>query len=359
MQSRRLLRRLAPFAIACVLSFIGARAVFAHSIGLSRGDYRLQGSDLTAELIFARPELLVVVPELDSERDGVITPAEVAGARGALERIVVQGLAVTAPDGPCAGTLRDAALTEQDGLIVRAVYHCRADAAAVSVELKILAVLSQGHRHLVTATGNGVATTAIAYEGNAVFRVAASQASGGGPSGLLALASRGVATMLLGFDHPAFLLGLLLIGRSLRPLLLSVLAFTLAHSISLAMIAMHVFTPRQNFVGPALGLSVAYVCVENLFVREPRRRWLIALAFGVVHGFAFGTALLAVAPLPPPLALLAWNAGLEAGQAALLLPLLPLMLWLHRKAWFGERGVKLVSAVLLVAEVCWFSQRPI
>jgi hydrogenase/urease accessory protein HupE len=169
----------------------------------------------------------------------------------------------------------------------------------------------------------------------------------------------GVQHILLGYDHLIFLLGLLLIGGRLRPLLVMVTAFTVAHSITLGLAALGVWAPSPRMVEPAIALSIAYVGVENWFVHDAARRWLITFPFGLIHGFGFAGALREIS-LPSselPLALAAFNLGVEGGQVAVLAVVLPAVLWLGRSRWFADRGVKAASAAIALAGLFWFALR--
>jgi hydrogenase/urease accessory protein HupE len=134
----------------------------------------------------------------------------------------------------------------------------------------------------------------------------------------------GVEHILLGFDHLLFVLALILIVPSLRVLLWTVTAFTLAHSITLALAVLGVVRVPGPPVEAAIALSILLLASEILRRErgEPsltaRRPWLVAFAFGLLHGFGFAGALTAVG-LPPddvPLALAAFNVGVELGQLA-------------------------------------------
>jgi hydrogenase/urease accessory protein HupE len=134
----------------------------------------------------------------------------------------------------------------------------------------------------------------------------------------------GVEHILAGIDHLLFVLGLLLLARSRWRLLWTVTAFTAAHSITLALATLGVVNVPQSPVEAVIALSIAFVAVEILRARQgnpgiaARSPWVVALAFGLLHGFGFAGALSEVG-LPPgqiPLALLFFNVGVELGQLA-------------------------------------------
>jgi len=355
------MRRIVLAGLAALLALQAAPAL-AHTVGVSRGEYRVSGSTLEAELVFARPELAAAVPGLDADRDGSVSAAEVAESGRLLDDAIVRGLEVRAPSGPCEGHLANAALTEQDGLAVRATYHCAGEARPLSIRLGFLGALSFGHRHIASATvRDGETARAVVYESRPEFQVGASQGAAAGAARTVAwpLFRLGIQHILTGYDHLLFLLGLILVGGRLRPLLVVITAFTVAHSVTLGLAALGVWAPSPRMVEPAIALSIAYVGIENWFVRDASRRWLITFPFGLVHGFGFAGALREIS-LPSsqlPLALASFNVGVEAGQLAVLVLVLPGVLWLGRSRWFAARGVKATSAAIALAGIVWFVNR--
>lgn len=148
----------------------------------------------------------------------------------------------------------------------------------------------------------------------------------------------GVEHILAGIDHLLFVLGLLLLARERRRLFWTVTAFTAAHSITLALATLGVVNVPQSPVEAVIALSIAFVAVEILRARQgnpgiaARSPWIVAFAFGLLHGFGFAGALSEVG-LPPgqiPLALLFFNAGVEIGQLVFVAAVLSLA-WLFRR----------------------------
>jgi hypothetical protein len=155
------------------------------------------------------------------------------------------------------------------------------------------------------------------------------------------------------------LLGLILVGGRWRSLVGVVTAFTIAHSITLALAALSIVAPSPRVVEPAIALSIAYVGVENLFVKDASKRWRITFPFGLIHGFGFAGALREIA-LPRdqlPLALVSFNLGVEMGQLAVLSLALPLTLRARRAPWFGARGVKWLSLAIATGGAVLFIVR--
>ena len=132
----------------------------------------------------------------------------------------------------------------------------------------------------------------------------------------------GVEHILLGVDHLLFVLALILIAPNARQLVLAITAFTVAHSITLAAATLGFVNVPPPPVEAAIALSIAFVAAEIIRAREhkagiaARVPWVVALAFGLLHGFGFAGALSEVG-LPTghiPVALLFFNVGVETGQ---------------------------------------------
>jgi len=133
----------------------------------------------------------------------------------------------------------------------------------------------------------------------------------------------GFGHVLGGHDHLAFLLGLLLGVAGLGSLLAAVTAFTLAHSLTLALSALGVLSLSPAIVEPGIAFSVLAVVWMHASTGPARARvWIPAFAFGLLHGFGFA-GILGEIGLPPgarAVALIAFNLGVEAGQLAFVLP---------------------------------------
>jgi hypothetical protein len=160
----------------------------------------------------------------------------------------------------------------------------------------------------------------------------------------------GVEHILLGFDHLLFVVALILPGGRLLSLVAIVTAFTVAHSITLALSVLGLVTLPTQIVEPMIALSIAYVAFENLTMKSVvSRRWAVSFLFGLVHGFGFAGALAEVG-LPASglaAALVGFNLGVEAGQALIIGVLLPLIIWLQRFPW--EPRLTKVSSIAIMA----------
>jgi hypothetical protein len=189
----------------------------------------------------------------------------------------------------------------------------------------------------------------------------------------------GIEHIFTGYDHLAFLAALLLatglarrsgpggpaVANEVRPAMREVLkivtAFTAAHSLTLIGSTLRPGLLATAWVEPAIALSIAYVGLENLIPRTPRRRWLLVFAFGLVHGLGFSSVLREIG-LPARgllLSLLAFNLGVELGQLAVVSLVLPLVLGAARRrpVVFERRVLRGGSAAIAVAGAIWFALR--
>ncbi|MDP7363916.1 MAG: HupE/UreJ family protein, partial [Candidatus Latescibacteria bacterium] len=168
----------------------------------------------------------------------------------------------------------------------------------------------------------------------------------------------GVEHIFIGYDHIMFLAALIVIGSRLGPLVKIVSAFTVAHSITLILAALEIVSLPTRWVEAGIALSIAYVALENFWIRGASHRWMLTFAFGFVHGFGFANVLrdlgLPSQGLVP--SLLAFNVGVEIGQVVIVAILLPGILW-AAKHGHQQRLVQVASAVILLFGVGWFVER--
>jgi HupE / UreJ protein len=169
----------------------------------------------------------------------------------------------------------------------------------------------------------------------------------------------GVEHILTGYDHLLFLLVLVLGGGGVWSLIKIITAFTVAHSVTLVLAVLGIVTLPDRLVEAVIALSIAYVAAENLWARQAlSRRWVVSLAFGLVHGFGFASVLRGLG-LPAghvAVSLAAFNVGVEAGQAAVALPLVWLLVRLRDRPWEPKLAA-VVSAIVLAVGLALFVER--
>src|SRR5204863_3205437 len=171
----------------------------------------------------------------------------------------------------------------------------------------------------------------------------------------------GIHHILIGPDHLLFLVGLLLLGGTIRQLTLVVTAFTVAHSITLSLAALNIITPPARIIEPAIALSIVYVGADNLLVRGGRdvRAW-IAFAFGFIHGFGFANSLREM-DLPGRAlgwSLFSFNFGVEIGQLIVVLLVALLLGSVRARNAIAGRYIGIGGSIVVIAAgAVWFIQR--
>jgi hypothetical protein len=308
----------------------------------------------------ANRELASWLPAIDTNHDGLIDPDEVSAGRDSVARALLAGIVVSADATACAGSLDRAWVMEEDGRAAFQVrFACPEVPARISLQWPMLGALTPGHRHLARLFRAGKAESKVLDPAHATWTLGETAPSPSTARTAWSILKLGIEHILTGADHLVFLLGLIAVGGSLRSLLGVVTAFTVAHSITLALAALSVLAPSPRVIEPAIALSIAYVGIENLFVKDASMRWRITFPFGLVHGFGFAGALREIA-LPRaqvPIALVSFNLGVEVGQLAVLCAILPLMSAARSVPWFGARGVKALSVTVAVGGVVLFILR--
>jgi hypothetical protein len=165
--------------------------------------------------------------------------------------------------------------------------------------------------------------------------------------------------ILFGWDHLLFVVALLLGSRRVRELLTVASLFTLAHSVTLALVALDLVAVPASVVEPLIALSITAVALENLLGwGVTRQRKVAVFGFGLLHGMGFAGSLRLDDDLSWGLfgSILSFNVGIELGQVFVLAVVFPLVLALRQHRW---TATTLPVATIAVAAVglAWFVQR--
>jgi hydrogenase/urease accessory protein HupE len=164
-----------------------------------------------------------------------------------------------------------------------------------------------------------------------------------------------------GLDHVLFVLGIFLLAVRMKPVLWQVSAFTVAHTITLALTVYGVVSLPPRIVEPLIALSIVYVAIENVFTaRLHAWRPVVVFCFGLLHGMGFAGVLSEIG-LPRSEfvpALLSFNAGVEGGQLTVIaVAFLLLGLPFGRKPWYRQRIVIPGSLIIAAIGLYWSIQR--
>ncbi len=163
-----------------------------------------------------------------------------------------------------------------------------------------------------------------------------------------------------GLDHILFVLGLFLLSPKFKPLLWQVTAFTLAHSISLALSMYGVFSLPSRIVEPLIAASIVFVALENIFTKELHPwRPAVVFGFGLIHGLGFASVLTEL-DLPRhdfATALIAFNVGVELGQLSVIALATLAVGWFFRAGWYRQRIVIPASCAIALVGIYWAIER--
>ena len=165
----------------------------------------------------------------------------------------------------------------------------------------------------------------------------------------------------LGLDHILFVLSIFFLSPRLSTVLWQATAFTVAHSITLGLAMYGLIKPLPAVIEPIIALSIFFVAVENMLLRELKPgRLAVVFLFGLVHGMGFAGAL-AELGLPPAAyleSLLSFNMGVELGQITIILGAWGLVgRWFSDKDWYRQRVVVPVSAMIALVALYWTVER--
>lgn len=172
----------------------------------------------------------------------------------------------------------------------------------------------------------------------------------------------GAEHIFIGFDHLLFLAGLLVVCTRVRSMLVIITSFTLAHSLTLGLAAFDVVSLPSRWVEAAIAGSIVYVGIENIICRgDPKGRWVLTFVFGLIHGFGFASVLRELglgaggASIVGPL--FAFNAGIELGQIAIALAVLPAWWFALKRYEPVRKSPRVISALIALMGAWWLVQR--
>jgi hydrogenase/urease accessory protein HupE len=317
--------------LAGIVFAIGMPA-HAHQVNLSTARVTLGGDRSVAVEVALKgsdADRLAGTTVFDARRD-TVDPALVAASAAPIVAYVNAHVAVTGLDGtPCVPGAA-ALVPDGDGVIFRNTFSCRDVAGDIIYHSTVLTATDPAARQVVLIGVGANAPQALLDTGHTTVTLSAPAPS------LFSTMQRylvtGIEHIFLGYDHIAFLVGVVLWARRLVPVIKIVTAFTIAHSITLSLAALNVVVIPSIVVEPAIAASIVFVAMENFFSRDIDRRWRVTFAFGLIHGFGFAGALRDIG-LPAnavATSLAAFNVGVEIGQVAIVLIVIPALIALDR-----------------------------
>lgn len=313
---------------------------------------------------------------LDANGDGAITWGEVRARHNDIAAYAMSRLQLSAEGGACPANVTEHLVDDHtDGAyaVLRFNAQCAAMKEVLHARYALFFDIDPQHKGLLKLQYQAISNTGI-FSAEKVAQTF-SLMEPDKFTQFIDYGREGVWHIWIGFDHILFLLALLLPAVVVRlhkkwnavsafkpafwDVLKIVTAFTVAHSITLSLATLGIISLPSRWVESTIAASIVFAALNNLFPLFGERRWLMAFAFGLIHGFGFATVL-ADLGLPSgslALALVGFNLGVEAGQIAIVAVFLPIAFAL-RHTWFYWRIVLFAGSIAIAAlAMIWLTER--
>jgi hypothetical protein len=363
-------------SVCLMLFFMGVVTVAqAHIASNGFLTVQVEGANLrgTFELAMRDAELAV---GLDTNSDGKITWGEVRAHQGDLELYIRSKLSFGNGISKCAEDFAPVEVNQRvDGNYIWLPFTatCGITLTQLAIDYRLMQDIDPSHRGLLALTAWG--TTQSGVLGGAVGAQTIALDHPSAWPAFVEYLKTGVWHIWSGIDHLLFLLSLLLPAvlkrrdnhweavPMARPAFLNILkvvtAFTLAHSITLSLAAFDVIRLPSRLTESVIAASIIVAALNNIFPKVTEGRWRIAFAFGLLHGFGFASVL-ADMGLPPGarvVSLVAFNLGVEVGQLAVVMAVMPLAYAVRATSFYRQTVMNWGSSVIAALALVWLVQR--
>lgn len=345
----------------------GIQPVYAHDPGLSTAELHIDGDLVSAHFVFARTDIeLLFTPYRDQEKS--LDDEQLGRDMGRLVT-TARGILFHADGKTITGSLRSLELDSSDAVHVYLDFPLPS-AREYVVSVPLLNLLARGHRQYLTVRDRqGTFRKEVLLSRSTMdFTFTAQTVAGGSGHAFFLFLKEGVHHIWVGYDHLAFLFLILLpaawrhrhtpqaqkaLRNAFSETFQIVTAFTVAHSVTLALATLQILVLPSRLVEIAIAASVVAAGLLNLNGRF--HGWKIAFAFGLIHGFGFAGALreLGVGTGSFLAELAGFNLGVELGQVVVVLALMPLLLVLGRLPAYNRIIVPASSLILTGFASLW------
>jgi len=368
-------------ALVCAMLLLSANLASAHkaSDAYLQIDATAQGT--TVRLDIALRDLEAAL-DIDTDQDGKLTWGEVKAAWPAIEQYALAGLTIAGC--PLRAVERALERRNDGAYAVLMLSSACALPAVPTISYTLLREVDPTHRGIVKLQRPGQPvvlmlldpTQAAAASGALATSGAGAAAAPPAPSASAwGFLRDGIHHIVTGYDHVLFLLCLLLpsvmrrtpqgwhpverFSQAVLPVVGIVSAFTVAHSITLALAAMKVISLSPAFIEPAIAVTIILAALDNVWPIFPVRRVVVTFFFGLIHGFGFANVLSEL-NLPTSQfvwALLEFNIGLELGQLMIVSGVTALLFGLRQRRSYPAWVIRGGSFAAIVVGGLWLIER--
>ena len=362
---------------AAVLSWAFAASAHSHIASSGFLVANVAGSNVTGSIELAVRDVELAVG-VDTNRDDKITWRELRDGEPQLARYLAEHVSFAAQHDACKLSFQALQVNDRvDGSYAWLPFtaHCPAAVRDLTISYSLMAGIDPSHRGLLSlAAGNTVQTAVL---GGATARSAFAVFAPSRWRAFVDYFHAGVWHIWSGIDHLLFLLSLLLPAVLLRkggrwepvpearPALTSIFkvvtAFTLAHSLTLTLAALDIVRLPSRLTESIIAASIIVAALNNIFPVVTESRARIAFAFGLLHGFGFASVL-ADMGLPQGarvISLLAFNVGIETGQMAVVLTVMPIIYAMRAGVFYRRAIMPWGSAAIAALALVWLVQRAV
>lgn len=372
--------------------------VQAHSGSVGYSEVKINGNQVTYEL-FLLGDLIGGLLNIDQNQDGYMKDDEIAQAQSEMKKLVEKNLSFIGDGIKGEGTITEIKMVERWNYTmfqISLAYEFEQPVQEYEIDYNLLFHdIDKDHQNFLTLTYDDQVIEHVFNRNSIVFQgqasgdasseeIAEMNAAGdngssdsedapsdGGDTavketsvaadedGRLGFADylvMGMKHIWAGIDHLLFLLGLLLFRVNYKEYIKILTAFTVGHSITLALAATETLIIPSSVIEPLIALSIVYVAVENIWAKSIKWRWLITFFFGLIHGFGFAEILAGKLGLSMWVPLLSFNLGVEIGQIVVLGLVFPLI-WYVRKFKWEPKMAYSTSAIISLFGLYWFIER--
>ena len=352
-------------ALFCAVNFI--TSLSAHSEGytvLSLQDASDSSLSLRAEIDLV--DMMQLLP-LDTDGDGKLIVAEITQQQIQIIELLQSKVALVVSNKTCQQQAQDSirgirSKDKSNFLVIDLQFNCSKISNDIQLQFDLFDQIDPNHRVILNTDILGITSQAVINQG--VYSIDLTQKSS--LQQILSFGQEGFFHILEGYDHMAFLLLLLmpmlfLVKRKKQILKVFtvVTAFTLAHSITLSLVALGKLSLPIQLAEIIIAASVIVAALFNIFKPQHQLAWKMAFLFGLIHGFGFAGALseISASSKPSIASLFGFNLGVEIGQLLIVLLVFPILILITTKQRFKKPFIVITSIGIGFSGFLWLIQR--